>query len=171
MSAGAIRPADERPPACGDPSRNGTFPTTVSAMSQTTATFGDDELIAYLDELLPVDRMAEIETQLRTSESLRRRLSQLLRHRDAGVHTVGEMWRRARLSCPSRSQLGNYLLGTLTPGYLEYIKFHIRVVGCRLCAANLLDLQRQTAAQSESQTESQQRRRKFFESSAGLLPK
>ena len=125
----------------------------------------DSELLAYLDEMLPVDKMAAVEKQLRKSESLRSRTANLLSRRDHGLHSVGEIWRRERLSCPGRSQLGSYLLGTLDPQHTEYVEFHIRTVGCRYCAANLDDLERAM----ESTPEVVQRRRKFFQSSAGYL--
>jgi anti-sigma factor RsiW len=127
--------------------------------------FTDDELLAYLDELLPVQRMAAIEKLLRASESLRRRVADLARRRDQGVHSVGEIWRRWRLSCPTRSQLGSYVLDALEPAYRDYIDFHIETVGCRICAANLSDLQQD----ARSRPEVSRRRRKYFESSAGYL--
>lgn len=130
-------------------------------------TFSDHELAAYLDEMLSAERMTEVEKSLRKSESLRNRLSSISRHRDAGVHSVGEIWRRERLSCPTRQQLGSYLLGTLDPAASDYLEFHIRTVGCRVCAANLADLEQQ----AESAPETSARRRKFFQSSAGYLPK
>lgn len=130
------------------------------------AEFSDDELIAYFDELLPAERMAAVEKALRKSESLRRRAAGLSRRRDQGVHSVGEIWRRERLSCPSRNQLGGYLLGALDKDAAEYLEFHIRTIGCRLCAANLYDLEQAL----ESTPEARQRRRKFFQSSAGYLP-
>jgi hypothetical protein len=76
-------------------------------------TFNDAELAAYLDEDLPQERMASIEQALRDDATLAERLTQLVGSRDAGVHTVGAMWRRGRLSCPSREQLGSYLLEVL----------------------------------------------------------
>lgn len=127
----------------------------------------NEQLAAYLDEALPAAEMTAIEKQLRKSEPLRHRLSAVSRRRDDGLHSVGEIWRRERLSCPSRQQLGGYLLGTADAGHSEYIEFHIRTVGCRLCAANLHDLEQQQAAAPESAS----RRRKYFQSSAGLLPK
>lgn len=125
----------------------------------------DDELCAYLDEALSVERMASIERMLRDSVRLRSRAAALAGTRDAGAHSVGEIWRRRRLSCPVRSQLGSYLLGTLDSGSADYVEFHLRTVGCRYCAANLRDLQEAAA----SSTGREQRRRKFFESSAGYL--
>ncbi len=129
------------------------------------AAFTDDQLIAYLDEMLPVDEMTAVEKALRKQSNLQQRLAALSRRRDHGVHSVGEIWRRQRLSCPDRRQLGSYLLGTADPDYARYIEFHIRTIGCRVCVANLVDLQQQ----AESQTETSTRRRKFFQSSVGLL--
>jgi anti-sigma factor RsiW len=125
----------------------------------------DAEWLAYLDEQLSAQRMPELERLLRASETLRRHLASLARNRDQGGFTVGEIWRRARLSCPTRSQLGSYLLGALDDGPREYVEFHLQTVGCRVCAANLEDLKQTTAAAPEKQ----RRRRKYFESSAGLL--
>ncbi len=127
--------------------------------------FSDHQLLAYLEEMLPIEQMADVEKALRKSESLRGRLTGLSHRWDQGVHSVGEVWRRERLSCPSRQELGSYLLGTMESGSVEYLDFHIRTVGCRLCAANLSDLEQS----SESTPEAQSRRRKFFQSSAGYL--
>src|ERR1700754_3418991 len=103
----------------------------------------DSELLAYLDEALDPPAMAAIEQHLRASGELRERTAQLVRRRDQGEHSVGEVWRRGRLSCPNRRQLGSYLLGTLETEVSDYIEFHLQVVGCRYCDANLQDL-RQT---------------------------
>lgn len=125
----------------------------------------DEELRAYLAEQLPPERMALIEQSLRESEPLRQRLVTLIRETDQGGVTVGEVWRRGRLSCPTRSQLGAYLLGALDDAQREYLDFHLQTIGCRVCQANLTDLQQATAAAPEKQ----RRRRKYFESSAGYL--
>lgn len=125
----------------------------------------DQELSSWLDERLSPERMSELEQQLRTDDSLKLRLSRLIRHRDQGGHSVGEIWYRARLSCPTRSELGGYLLGTLSQELADYIDFHLLTIGCRLCQANLQDLQEQ----SENPDGSSIRRRRFFESSAGYL--
>ena len=127
----------------------------------------DHQLLAYLDEMLPVEEMATLEKEMRGSQSLRRRAASLTRRRDQGLHSVGEIWRRLRLSCPTRSQLGSYLLEALDTDFSEYVDFHIRAVGCRLCAANLADLEQSL----DSSPETPQRRRKFFQSSAGFLKK
>lgn len=131
-------------------------------------TIRQSDLEAYLDEALPADQMARIELALRKDEGLLARLKAINSRRDAGVHNLGEIWRRHRLSCPSRQQLGNYLLGTLPEDEEDYLVFHLETVGCRYCRANVTDLQKQ---QAEAHANVQDRRRKFFQSSAGYLKK
>jgi hypothetical protein len=131
-------------------------------------TFSDQQLQAYLDEALTSPLMAEIEKRLREDELLRDRLVTIAQTREAGVHGLGEIWRRHRASCPSREQLGSYLLGAMDEAQIDYIRFHIEVVQCRMCAANLEDLQRQSR---ESLSAAQSRRRKYFQTSAGYLSK
>lgn len=125
----------------------------------------DDELLAYLDEQLPAARAAQIERELRGSSGLRQHAALLIRRRDQGGHSVGEIWRRRRLSCPTRGQLGGYLLGTANDALADYIEFHLRTIGCRLCEANLQDLRES----SRTTPDTVRRRRKYFESSAGNL--
>ncbi len=130
--------------------------------------FSDQQLRSYLDESLPAELMSEVERELRTEESLRQRLAQLVGMREAGVHAVGEIWRRQRLTCQTRQQLGSYLLGALETEEHAYVKFHLEVVGCRLCTANVEDLKSQQAGASAAV---QSRRRKYFQTSAGYLRK
>ncbi|MGE5192311.1 MAG: hypothetical protein ACM3U2_07385 [Deltaproteobacteria bacterium] len=130
--------------------------------------FTDVELLAYLDEGLPVERMTAVENALRASADLRNRAAALRMQRDEQGNSVGEIWRRGRLSCPTRYQLGSYLLGALPAELAQYFRFHLETVGCRYCAANLDDL-RQSANQATAETA--QRRQKFFQSSAGYVRK
>jgi hypothetical protein len=125
------------------------------------------ELEAFLDEALPSEAMAAIEDALRNDAALAARLAAAIGRRDAGVHALGAMWRRHRLTCPSREELGSYLLDVLDPAHADYVKFHLQTIGCRYCAANLADLRTQQAA--EEPTDSQRRRHRYFQSSAGYL--
>ncbi len=131
-----------------------------------TASFSDQQLQGYLDESLPAELMAAIERSLRDDAELRQRLVRLVALREAGVHGLGEIWRRHRLSCPDREELGSYLLGAIDDATADYIRFHISTVGCRACEANLADLQQQRL---EQPTEVVARRRRFFQTSAGYL--
>jgi hypothetical protein len=124
------------------------------------------DLQAYLDEALSPAEMTAIEAELRKKPELLKHLSAINARRDAGVHSVGEIWRRQRLSCPTREQLGSYLLGALDGGHTEYIDFHIKTIGCRYCHANLDDLRRQ---QEETAETTKTRRTKYFQSTAGHL--
>ncbi len=129
-------------------------------------TFSDPQLQAYLDEALPTVAMSAVEQQLRSDPEMRERLLLLASQREAGIHGLGEIWRRHRLSCPPRTQLGGFLLGTLEAEPHSYIEFHLQQIGCRLCLANLEDLKQQQAEQSAA---TQIRRRRYFQTSAGYL--
>lgn len=126
----------------------------------------DTELEAYLDEVLPVELMSLIEERLRSDTELSGRLARIVGRRDAGVHSLGAIWRRARVSCPSREDLGSYLLRALSDDVMQNMTFHLETVACRYCLANLEDLKLQ-AAPAIAEVES--RRRRYFHSSAGLL--
>ncbi len=128
--------------------------------------FSDGELEAYLDDALAPELLAQVEAALRADPELLGRLAAINQRRNAGVHTLGEIWRRHRLTCLTREQLGSFLLGTLSPDEAGYVEFHIQKVGCSWCQANLADLERQ---QREASQVRQTRRRRYFESSAGLL--
>jgi hypothetical protein len=124
------------------------------------------DLEAYLDEGLPAEAMARIERALRDDPSLAQQLAAINARRDSGVHSVGEIWRRHRLSCPSREQLGNFLLGVLSADVAGYVQFHLKVSGCRICLANLDDLKNR---QTDEPATVESRRKKYFQSSAGHL--
>ena len=128
--------------------------------------FSEIELEAYLDEALPPARMAEIESVLREQPNVSAQLAAINGRRDAGVHSLGEIWRQHRLTCPGREQLGSYLLGATPKELTDYIRFHLTEIECRVCRANLNDLEAQQAGQ---QGRADSRRRKYFQSSAGYL--
>jgi hypothetical protein len=124
------------------------------------------DLEAYLDEALPPEEMARIEKAARENESLTRSLASIHARRGEGIHTLGEIWRGRRLSCPTRRQLGTWLLGTIEDDFARYIAFHVEVVGCRYCQASLADLR---AQQDGAEQVVVTRRHKYFQSSAGYL--
>lgn len=126
-------------------------------------TFTDEELLAYVDESLPVERSAEIEGMLRNSDVLRRRLAALMAVQDQGGRTVGEIWRRGRVSCPGRPLWTAYLDGQVSETLRRYLEFHLETIGCRYCAANLDDLK------SSDDAAAQFRRQKIFQTSIGRL--
>ena len=127
----------------------------------------DAELDAYLDEALASSLMARIEAQLRGDADLRARLVERIERRDHGLHDLGSIWRRHRISCPTREQLGSFLLGVLDDDHADYVRFHLDMIGCRYCQANLEDLRQQ----HEDQPACQARSRKYFQSSRGRLPR
>jgi hypothetical protein len=127
--------------------------------------FSDQELLGYAAEALPQDRMAAVEACLRNEGGLRARLAVLLHSQTSGNLSVADVWRDSRLTCPTRTQWGSYLLHILDDDLHEYFEFHLQVVGCRYCTANVEDLRRTTQAPREADA----RRQKFFQSSAGYM--
>ncbi len=130
-----------------------------------STTISDAELLAWLDEDLSSARMSEVETQLRASPELQQRTAHLISERDQGTLTVGEVWRRHHLSCPTRHELGSYLLQAADAGASDYIRFHLETIGCRTCQANIEDLQQAQATTPETL----ERRQRIFASSVSRL--
>jgi len=60
--------------------------------------------------------------------------------------TVARVWREHRLTCLKRGTLGAYLLRTLEEPWLAYTQFHLDVVACPMCLANLQDLEEEDVA-------------------------
>ncbi len=130
-----------------------------------SASFTDEELMAYADERLPVERSSELERLLRGSSDLVQRLAELVQSREGLDASLGAMWRRGRWSCPPRAVWSAFVDGRLGDGLSQHLRFHVETIGCRVCAANLADLQ-----QSGDQPDTTDRVRKIFQSSAGRLP-
>jgi len=121
----------------------------------------------YLADALPPDAQARVEKALRESAELRARLEDVRQNRGvAGLHTLGAIWRRARLTCPTRQQLGSALLDALDPALAAYINFHVDVIECPFCQANLADLKSKTVQPSSA---AQHRRNRILKSSQHLL--
>lgn len=123
-------------------------------------------LHGYLDDALSDGETAQVEQALRDSDRLRRQLHAVMQERDRGEHSIGAIWRRQRLSCPTRDQLGSYLLQVLETDLQEYIDFHLDTIACPFCLANLADLK---GLKKESPPKANARRQRIFESSAGYL--
>jgi hypothetical protein len=124
-------------------------------------------LRAYLADTLPPEELARVEKALRDSAELRARLEDVRESRgDLGLHTLGAIWRRGRLTCPTRQQLGSYLLDALDPDLASYLKFHLDVIACPYCQANLADL-KSKAAQAPAAI--QNRHNRIVQSSWHLL--
>jgi RNA polymerase sigma factor (sigma-70 family) len=77
-----------------------------------------------------------------------------------------DVWKLQRFSCPKRSTIGAYLLGTLDKNWRQYVDFNVNTIGCRFCIANLHDLQEQNA-----QKQSRRLQARIMESTAGFLKK
>ena len=131
------------------------------------APIDDEALRAYIADTLPPGRTARVEKALRESSELRERLESVRSGReDTSLHSLGAIWRRSRLTCPSRQQLGSLLLDALDPDLADYLRFHIDVVECPYCQANLADLKGKAEPAS---TVARTRQHRILQSSKHLL--
>jgi hypothetical protein len=130
----------------------------------------DDAMLReYLTDALGPEDSARVEKALRDSAELRARLEDVRQDRgDVQLHTLGAIWHRARLTCPSRQQLGSFLLDVLDPDLASYLQFHIEVIECPFCQANLADLKAQSQANAAAGA-SKTRHHRILQSSQHLL--
>ncbi len=130
----------------------------------------DDAILRdYLVDALSPEESARVEKALRDSAELKARLEEVRQNRaDGQLHTLGAIWHRARLTCPSREQLGSYLLDALDPEMAAYLTFHIEVVECLFCQANLNDLKAQSETEHAANA-SKTRQSRILQSSQHLL--
>jgi RNA polymerase sigma factor (sigma-70 family) len=75
-----------------------------------------------------------------------------------------DLWEYHRFSCPKRNTIGAFMLHTLDDDWHKYVDFHLNVLGCRFCRANLDDLESQS---QEAQQDAFQAR--IMESTIGFL--
>jgi RNA polymerase sigma factor (sigma-70 family) len=120
-------------------------------------------------DLLDVDQKAVAGVKFRAIQKLQRYLSErdpsslsCLDESEAEV-TVARVWREQRLTCLKRSTLGSYLLGVVDDPWQSYIQFHLDVVGCPMCVANLSDLEAEQEEEGGVDIE------RIFQSSVGFL--
>lgn len=120
----------------------------------------------YIHDALPDHELPLVERALRDQPGVQALFNQVRQDLDRGEHSVGAIWRRERLSCPTRDHLGGYLLEALDPDLQDYITFHVKTVGCPHCTANLDDLAKK---QSEAAEPVKKRRQRILKSTAGVL--
>lgn len=124
-----------------------------------------------IGRLLAMDEKAIALIKHRLLKQLRASVNELLGEEAAGEEAddpdslLTEIWEEGRLSCPKRSTVGGYLLGTLDEAWQDYVQFHIDKLGCRFCRANLDDLKQETAEAPR------QLRQRIMESTAGFFRK
>lgn len=128
-------------------------------------------------------RNRELAQALETSENeigvVRHRLIKRLRQfvREAGGGAASDslddasaglllpgVWEEQRPSCPKRTTLGRYSLDLLPSDWQEFVHFHVHVLGCTFCAANLEELTSTDASAGSAAV-----RERLFTSTVGFL--
>lgn len=120
-------------------------------------------------ELLDMDQKAVAGVKFRAIQKIQKYLGEQetdepVSLADASADmTVANVWRDHRLTCLKRNTLGAYLLGVLEEPWRGYTQFHLDIVGCPLCLANIADLQEEQAGEVAQDTT------RYFQSSVGFL--
>lgn len=86
---------------------------------------------------------------------------------DRSSELLTEVWRDGRPSCPKRTTLGKYVLGTLSDDWDDFVTFHVERTGCEFCAANLEDLSAEINTPADDSD--QLLRGRILESTVGFL--
>ena len=129
--------------------------------------FTESELEAYVDESLDPVRAADIERALKTDKSLLKRLSYINGRRDAGVHSLGEIWRQNQIGVPSHEKIVAWVQGKLSAEESDYLQFRLDKLKCRFTVALLADVRESESANAAEPVAS--RRKRIFDSSQRLL--
>ena len=83
---------------------------------------------------------------------------------DLTTDLLSQVWESERPSCPKRSTLGKYTLGILPTSWADYVDFHVQILGCSFCNANLEELNSSQAADADDET-----RNRLFQSTIGFF--
>jgi RNA polymerase sigma factor (sigma-70 family) len=73
-----------------------------------------------------------------------------------------QIWLDQRPSCPKRTTLGKYALEILSDQWNDFVHFHVGVLGCGFCQANLVELKSEEIPLSKDSEE-------LFQSTIGFL--
>lgn len=120
-------------------------------------------------DLLEIDQKAVAGIKFRAIQKLQKYLSGRDDVPDVSLDesradvTVARVWREHRLTCLKRSTLGSYSLGVLDDPWFSYTQFHLDVVGCPMCVANLTDIEAEQDDDTRACAED------LFQSSVGFL--
>lgn len=131
--------------------------------------YSDAELEAFLDESLDAHRASEIESAAREDQDLLKRMAAINRRRDAGVHSLGAIWRRFQVGVPTKEEMGEFLLGVMDEQHSQYIDFRLNILKCPFTASIKKELE--ASQQPDTPMENQKLFDSIYQSSAGMLKK
>ena len=83
---------------------------------------------------------------------------------------LSHVWQQLRPSCPKRTTLGKYTLGILPDDWDVFVRFHVDVLGCSFCRANLDELKLQESGPPQPDDRLFQSTIGFFRSRSGQSP-
>lgn len=78
--------------------------------------------------------------------------------------SLHQVWENQRPSCPKRTTLGKFSLQLLPDDWTDFVHFHVNLLGCSYCQANLVELEDESAT-----TDSDRFNEELFQSTIGFL--
>ena len=114
-----------------------------SVMSDHFNHYDEDLIHGYLNENLNEEGMAGVEKRLREDPhfyALLIRIQNRIPNQQT-EHGVSTAWLAGRLTCASRTEWTQFFSGLVDKKRADYLKFHLDVIECPFCRANVADLQ------------------------------
>jgi len=120
-------------------------------------------------ELAEVLQVPEAEIRV-VKHRLLKRLAELVQESGSSIDAescsdlLTSVWETQRPGCPKRTTLGKFTLGILPPEWDDFTHFHVNVLGCTFCNANLAELD-STSDSNDSQATND----RLFSSTVGFI--
>lgn len=103
---------------------------------------------AYIDGALSPEEADAFTSMAYGDSELRGKIRTVQTEFDYHNHTVGSLWRRNQLTCPSDQDIVDYQRGALAiinPEIADYVQFHLTSIRCIYCISTAAELKQSAA--------------------------
>ena len=103
---------------------------------------------AYIDGALSPEEADAFTSMAYGDSELRGKIRTVQTEFDYHNHTVGSLWRRNQLTCPSDQEIVDYQRGALAiinPEIADYVQFHLTSIRCIYCISTAAELKQSAA--------------------------
>jgi len=103
---------------------------------------------AHIDGALSQEETDAFDLEAQVNSELRGQIRAVQSEFDYHNHTVGSLWRRNQLTCPSDQDIADYLRGGLAiinPEIADYVQFHLTSIRCIYCISTAAELKQSAA--------------------------
>ena len=103
---------------------------------------------AYIDGALSPEEADAFTSMAYGDSELRGKIRTVQTEFDYHNHTVGSLWRRNQLTCPSDQEIVDYQRGELAiinPKIVDYVQFHLNSIRCIYCISTAAEWKQSAA--------------------------